>query len=183
MSIPTLIVRHPKERLSKCSLEPLKGKPDFVFRKATRSFEMDATGWIMLKVDAPVLAPEDAELSDSERIDFSKKLSELRFENLNTDFKRPLLLPDATWRLLPGMLLKFHGKPIARSLPPSLKTAYPRVSKIDSDPDGGLASIEALYLAHRILGCDDPSLLADYHWKDTFLSNLPQTLEPNRPSC
>ena len=32
------------------------------------------------------------------------------------------------------------------------KTAYPRVSKLGTDPDNGLASIEALYLAYHILG-------------------------------
>ena len=40
------------------------------------------------------------------------------------------------------------------------------------DPPQGLASIEALYVAMKVLGFDDPSLLDGYHWKDEFLASL-----------
>ena len=61
------------------------------------------------------------------------------------------------------------GDPIKRSIPGGLRTAYPRVSKVFDDPAGGLASIEALYVARKLLGDDDPLLLHGYHWKDEFL--------------
>jgi pre-rRNA-processing protein TSR3 len=38
------------------------------------------------------------------------------------------------------------------------------------DPANGLASVEALYVARRLLGDDDPSLLAQYHWREQFLA-------------
>ena len=41
-----------------------------------------------------------------------------------------------------------------------------------ADPEAGLASIDALYVARRLLGDDDPSLLDGYHWKDQFLANV-----------
>ena len=48
----------------------------------------------------------------------------------------------------------------------------PRVSKVFDDPDRGLASIEALYVARRLLGDDDRDLLHGYHWKDEFLATV-----------
>jgi pre-rRNA-processing protein TSR3 len=65
-----------------------------------------------------------------------------------------------------------HGEPIRRSIPSQIRTAYPRTSRVFEDPPQGLASIEAVYVARRILGDDDPSLLDGYHWKQAFLANL-----------
>ena len=50
------------------------------------------------------------------------------------------------------------------------KTAYPRVSKLGTDPDNGLASIEALYLAYHILGRPTEGLLDHYRWAAEFLA-------------
>jgi len=55
-----------------------------------------------------------------------------------------------------------------RSLPP-LVTAYPRSSKVSEDPEGGLATIEALYAAYRILGRDTSALLDHYRWGQEFI--------------
>ncbi|MGE9294662.1 MAG: hypothetical protein ACQKBV_00025 [Puniceicoccales bacterium] len=146
MSTPIVIVRHPKERLSKCTLEPLRGRPGIDFHRATDAFRFDATGYTLLALDAPELSPADA--------------------------GRPLLLLDSTWRLLPQLMEKIDGKPIHRTLPGNVRTAYPRVSKIAEDPLGGLASIEALYLAKKLIGEDDPSLLDHYYWREQFLAQL-----------
>jgi pre-rRNA-processing protein TSR3 len=43
------------------------------------------------------------------------------------------------------------------------------VSKLGTDPDNGLASVEALYLAHHILGRPVEGLLDHYHWAAEFL--------------
>ena len=148
-SIPlSIIIRHPKERLSKCSLTPLQNHPNITFYTAKPNFSFDATNHILLAVDAPPLSPQDQPY--------------------------PLLLLDSTWKLLPDLEKSIHGTPIRRSLPlpPGLTTAYPRVSKIFKDPACGLASIEALYLALRILGHDDPSLLDHYYWKSNFLARV-----------
>jgi pre-rRNA-processing protein TSR3 len=56
------------------------------------------------------------------------------------------------------------------------KTAYPRASKLGSDPANGLASIEALYVAFHILGRSTAGLLDQYRWADQFLefNDLPK---------
>lgn len=148
---PVTVIRHPKERISKCSLRPLHGRPDIKFLKATRTFTFDATGFTLLSVDAPPLSPADA--------------------------GRPLLLLDSTWRLLPQLMACLTGTPVPRSIQGGIRTAYPRVSKIDQDPLCGLASVEALYLAKRLIGEDDPSLLNGYYWREAFLAQI-DTLSP-----
>lgn len=141
--INTTILRHPKERLSKCSLQPLVGREGLRFIRAKSGLRIDVSGFTILAVDASELSEEDA--------------------------GRPLMLLDSTWRLLPDLEKCLEGEPVRRSLPKDLVTAYPRVSKISEDPFGGLASVEALYAAQRLLGVRDDSLLDNYHWKAEFL--------------
>lgn len=141
--VPDVVIRHPKERKSKCSLQPLRDRPDLRFLNAVSGFRFDATGFILLSVDAPVLSPDDAPW--------------------------PLLILDSTWRLLPQLEALLDGEPRRRALPSGFRTAYPRNSKISPDPIGGLASVEALFLARYIQGRPDISLLEDYYWRDSFL--------------
>ena len=145
-AVATTVIRHPKERISKCSLRFLHDRPEMTFLRGKPDLRFDATGFILLAVDAPPLSLADQGL--------------------------PLLLLDSTWRWLPQLNACVTGEPIKRSIPGSLHTAYPRVSKTFEDPTGGLASIEALYVARKLLGDEDPELLHDYHWKDEFLENL-----------
>ena len=144
--ISTVVIRHPKERLAKCSLAPLHGRSDITFHKATPAFRFDATGHTLLTPDAPALTEADAE--------------------------RPLLLLDGTWRYVGALEACLDGEPVRRSLPAWIVTAYPRKSKLFEDPETGLASVEALYAARRILGDDDPTLLEEYRWKDAFLRSF-----------
>ncbi len=141
-----VIIRHPREKLSKCSLQPLVGRENLRFYTAEHDFKFDATGYIVLAVGA-------AELTEKDR-------------------GKPLLLLDSTWRLLPRLMNRIEGEPVLRSLPGGICTAYPRVSKVFEDPMGGLASVEALYAALRIMGEEDLSLLESYHWRDIFLKNF-----------
>lgn len=143
-TLQDVIIRHPRERKSKCTLEPLRDRPDLCFLTARPGFTFDATGLILLSVDAPVLSAADT---------FS-----------------PLLLLDSTWRLLPALMAAVRGQPVLRSLPPTLRTAYPRVSKTYTDPARGLASVEALYAARRLQARPVDGLLDDYHWRDAFLA-------------
>jgi pre-rRNA-processing protein TSR3 len=144
-----VIIRHPKERKSKCSLEPLRQRPDLRFFTARPGFTFDATGMVLLTLDAPMISAADHHL--------------------------PLLILDSTWRLLPALMAAVHGEPVLRSLPPTLKTAYPRVSKTHPDPARGLASVEALYAARRLQGRPADGLLDDYHWREAFLAQFPLT--------
>jgi len=83
------------------------------------------------------------------------------------DADRGLLLLDGTWRLAAKME-PFYSHVECRSLP-IIHTAYPRKSEVYADPSEGLATIEALYAALRILGRDTTGLLDQYHWKQRFL--------------
>ena len=145
--VDTAVIRHPRELLSKCSLTPVEGRDDTVqwlsFLRAHQDLRFDAQGYTELAVDAEPLS-----LSDRER---------------------PLLLLDSTWRLLPKVRSKVVGQTVRRSIPTCWVTAYPRVSKDGSDPTGGLASIEALFVAQSLLGNVMPSLLDGYYWKERFL--------------
>ncbi len=144
--IPIVVIRHPRERISKCSLRFLHDRPDVTFHRAGPDFTFDATDHLLLSVDAPPLAPDDR--------------------------GHPVLLLDSTWRWLPRLERCVSGAPIRRSIPAGVRTAYPRKSRLFEDPDDGLASVEALYVAKRILGDDDPSLLDGYHWRAEFLAQF-----------
>jgi pre-rRNA-processing protein TSR3 len=139
------IIRHPKERRSKCSLTPLEGRADITFHKAREGWSFDMSGFTVLALGAPELSVADA--------------------------GRPLLLLDSTWRLLPQLEVCLEGEGVRRTLPP-VATAYPRVSKIAEDPHGGLASVEALYLAKLLIGERDDSLLGAYYWRESFQNTL-----------
>ena len=65
-----------------------------------------------------------------------------------------ILLLDGSWRSSDKMVTHFQAV-APRSLH-GWKTAYPRVSKLGTDPDNGLASIEALYIAYHLLGRPSP---------------------------
>ncbi len=147
--VQVVVIRHPKERKSKCTLAPLHKQTGITFFNAHESFRFDATDYILLTLDAPLLTAQDS--------------------------GHPILILDSTWRLIPQLESCIVGNPLHRTLPGNIITAYPRISKIFKDPEGGLASIEALYVAMKILGEDNPSLLNAYHWKEQFLSGLLHT--------
>lgn len=136
------ILRHPDENLAKCSLEPLRGRPDLTFLTAEGGAAVNGTGHILLEVGAPPIGPADAGL--------------------------PLILLDGNWKHIPKLRARIIGTPIPRSLPP-VPTAYPRRNADGLDPSEGLASVEALYLALRLLGNDDRTLLSHYRWREAFL--------------
>jgi pre-rRNA-processing protein TSR3 len=139
------VIRHPKERRSKCSLTPLEGREDLTFYRARENWRFDVSGFTVLALGSRELSVVDA--------------------------GRPLLLLDSTWRLLPQLEACLVGSGVRRSLP-AVETAYPRVSKIADDPREGLSSIEALYLARLCLGERDDTLLDAYYWRECFMENL-----------
>src|SRR5262245_42095053 len=138
---PTIIVRHPKENPRKCSILPLRGRADMVFLSYPVAEPPDLSGYIRLAAEGPPLSAEDA--------------------------GKGILLLDGSWRWAGSMERAFEAVP-PRSLA-GWKTAYPRVSKQGTDPDNGLASIEALYLAYHLLGRPTEGLLDHYRWAAAFL--------------
>ncbi len=139
--LPTIIVRHPKENPRKCSVLPLRGQPQLVFLPYPVRQRPDLTGYVRLAADGPELSPADAAAG--------------------------VLLLDGSWRWAAAMTRDFADVP-PRSLH-GWQTAYPRVSKLGTDPDNGLASVEALYIAHYILGRPTRGLLDHYRWGAEFL--------------
>jgi pre-rRNA-processing protein TSR3 len=138
---PTIIVVHPKERRSKCTVEPLRGRPGFVFWKFPATGPEPLGGCVRLGLGGDLLTPADS--------------------------GRGLLVLDGTWRLAERMEARFVGLPVRSLLP--WRTAYPRVSKLFNDPSQGLATIEALFAAFTQMGRPTTGLLDRYRWKDQFL--------------
>ncbi|MGD9856665.1 MAG: hypothetical protein AB7U20_17095 [Planctomycetaceae bacterium] len=142
MTPPTMIVVHPKEKRRKCTVEVLRRRADFVFRRYPDVGESPPAGYVRLGLGGIALSTADRGCG--------------------------LLVLDGTWRLAERMEQDFARIPV-RTLPP-WKSAYPRTSKLFDDPHGGLATIEAIYAACHILGRDVSGLLDAYHWRDEFLA-------------
>jgi pre-rRNA-processing protein TSR3 len=138
---PTVIVRHPKENPRKCSILPLRGRPDLTFLTYPIKEPPPLEGYVRLAAEGPELSPADAD--------------------------KGLLLLDGSWRWAGSMNKAFLDVP-PRSLH-GWRTAYPRVSKRGTDPDNGLASVEALFAAYHILGRPTEGLLDHYRWVEEFL--------------
>jgi pre-rRNA-processing protein TSR3 len=139
--LPTIIVRDAHENPRKCSVWPLRGLPGLVFLRYPLSQRPPLEGYVRLAAEGPELCADDAGSG--------------------------ILLLDASWRWAEKMTRDFLDVP-PRSLN-GWKTAYPRVSKLGTDPSNGLASVEALFLAHHILGRPTAGLLDQYRWRDEFL--------------
>ena len=125
----------------KCSLEPLRGRGDLRFVAYSAKQIMDLADYVRLSVEGPPLTAADAD--------------------------QGILLIDGSWRHAARMHQHFAAVP-PRSLF-GFRTAYPRVSKLFDDPPAGLASVEALYIAYRILERPTAGILGGYHWRDEFL--------------
>ena len=139
--LPTVIVRHSHENPRKCSVLPLRGRPDLVFLNYPVKARPPLDGYVRLSAKGPPLSAADAD--------------------------KGLLLLDGSWRWAAAMTRDFADVE-PRSLH-GYRTAYPRVSKLGTDPDHGLASVEALFVAYHILGRPINGLLDHYHWRAEFL--------------
>lgn len=142
---PTVIIVHSKERRSKCTVAPLRGDQRLQFFRFPRRPD-DLSGYVRLGMTGPILSSADASSG--------------------------LLLLDGTWRWADQMEATVAEVP-TRTLP-SLRTAYPRVSKVFHDPQEGLATVEALFAALAILGRDTTGILKNYPFAEEFLRLNPQ---------
>lgn len=145
---PTVIWRHKKENLKKCSLRGLEARPDFRFFTYPREALSDVENYIVLSIDAPPLESKDR--------------------------NHGLLVVDGTWRYAQIMMKVVNTIPslIYRSIPGDYQTSYPRRQDDCPDPGRGLASIEAIYIAYEILGRDTSGLLDNYYWRECFTQSL-----------
>src|SRR5204862_6652059 len=133
--------RPPSETPKKCSVLPLRGRPDVVFLNYPVAQRPALEGYVRLAADGPELSVAD-ETSG-------------------------ILLLDGSWRWAASMTRDFADIP-PRSLR-GWRTAYPRSSKQGTDPDNGLAPVEALYVAYHFLGRPTVGLLDHYRWAAEFL--------------
>lgn len=146
----TLILRHRRENLKKCSLRGLEGHPLLEFFTYPIDPLPKVPGLLLLKVGAPLLTKEDQ--------------------------NAPILLLDGTWRLAEKMEKSLGSSAFETRSLPSMSTVYPRKQTLCPDPKTGLASVEALYLTHLILGRSVEGLLDHYFWKDQFLTRLSESV-------
>lgn len=143
---PTIIVRHKREKLKKCSLQGLEERKDCLFYSYPSNELPPAQDYIILTLEAEELTLKDTHSG--------------------------ILLLDSTWKYTPKMLnwVQKISDLQYRSLPSYLRTAYPRRQEDCKDPQRGLASIEALFAAYHILKRPTEGLLDRYYWKDEFFN-------------
>lgn len=155
--LPTIILRHRKENLKKCSLEGLKGRSDLHFLTYPVDPIPVLPNYILLTLEAPPLTEADQHYG--------------------------LFILDATWKYAAVMQrqIPHPDQWIYRSLPAACKTSYPRKQDDCPDPERGLASVEALYLAYHLMGKETAGLLDHYYWKEDFLKKNQDLLNETSP--
>ena len=145
----TLILRHRKENLKKCTLRGLENRSDCCFFTYPKEPLPSLDGYCLLTLGAPPLTGADAHLG--------------------------IFLIDGTWRYAEVMYEQNKDALkgcVLRTLPSHVRTAYPRRQEDCSDPSRGLASVEAIYIAYYLMERDTSGLLDFYYWKDKFLEKL-----------
>ena len=142
MISPVTIIRSVKERKERCTIWPLRQHPLVHVAGYPFKNKPEVGQATLLWTEGPPLSAADS--------------------------GRPLLLVDASWRRALAMRVHFPGLE-CRSLQ-GIKTAYPRTSRYGTDPEDGLATVEALYAACRILGLPTEGLLDHYLWAGDFLA-------------
>jgi pre-rRNA-processing protein TSR3 len=143
--LPTVIIRHRKENLRKCSLRGLEQRSDLHFVTYPHGHAPPLEGYVLLGLEGPEVSAADAAYG--------------------------LVLVDGTWRYAQRIVEQWAGQlpTIVRTLPRQAVTAYPRAQTDCPDAQRGLATVEALYLAHLMTGRPVDGLLDQYHWREPFL--------------
>lgn len=137
------------ESVTKCTILPLEYRTDFEIVRFGRNRPIAAlTGDFLLH-------PEGQLLSD------------VRVQGAKVE---KISLIDCNWRWLPGILQHLAQPwPALVRIPEGFVTAYPRRNKEGRDPENGLATIEALFIAAAFLGRWDETLLKEYYFAGRFL--------------
>lgn len=139
------------ESRKKCTILPLDDRPDFVIKRFSRG-----------KPLPPITADLFLHLQGA-------PLDELARAGALAGV-RSLGLLDCQWGRCEAILREGRAVlPRLARIPEGFESAYPRQSRSGLDPDDGLASIEALFVAAAFLGHWDVTLLREYHFGDAFL--------------
>lgn len=141
-----VVIRHRRENLKKCSLRGLESRSDLSFYTYPRDTIPSLEGFLVLSFEGQPLSREDS----GSRI----------------------VIVDGTWKLAQAIYKNTPQLHLLekRSLPAQYVTAYPRRQEDCEDPERGLASVEALFIARLLQGKCTDGLLDNYHWKEKFLS-------------
>lgn len=155
-----IVIRHRKENLKKCSLRGLESNPAISFLSypddltlLPKNFFSDT---IFLSIDGDVIPENKSELP-----------------------LHPILILDATWVYAEKMTKNIPGIEQAKRyiLPQEWVTAYPRKQTGCIDPERGLASIEAMFIAALLFKKNPSGLLDNYYWKDLFFEKNKNEIE------
>jgi pre-rRNA-processing protein TSR3 len=138
------------ETANKCTISPLASRADFRLIYAKTS---------------PLFGPFQAEI-----------LLHHQGECLTT-LKNKITAPiagisciDCIWRRLDHLLDRVaQPLPHLARIPEGFITAYPRKSKVCPDPENGLATIEAIFVAAALLGHWDLTLFSKYYFGKKFI--------------
>jgi pre-rRNA-processing protein TSR3 len=148
MALRFEILMDRKENPRKCTILPQKERGDFRIRyfggpKPVPAFESDC----LLHIDGECLS------------------------KVNRGALGSVALIDCNWKKVAGALRKV-APPLPRlvRIPEGFETAYPRRNAEGKDPEGGLATIEALFIAAAFLGTWDETILDKFHFKNDFLA-------------
>lgn len=147
MALQFEILMDKKEKPNKCTIHPLADRADFHIRYFSKNLPIPAfTSSCLLHI-------EGVDLSTLPRDSFSS-----------------IAMIDCVWKTVePALARVARPLPTLVKIPAGFTTAYPRKNKQGLDPDGGLATIEALFISAAFLGLWDESLLSKYHFGAAFL--------------
>ncbi len=144
------IVMDHGETGNKCTIAPLRGRPDFRFFRVHGERPLGP-------LSAPILLHHEGECLT--QVDLTKPVQSLA--SIDCVWRRlPTIQRRLSWIEAPAKLAK---------LPEGFVTVYPRVGQYLPDPEGGLATIEALFIAAALLGKWDVTLLAHYYFARAFI--------------
>ena len=137
------------ETSNKCTILPVSYREDLSIRKFRRGRPIPG-----LKADI-LLHPDGVSLAELVGADS-------QVESLATI--------DCIWRRL-RPIMGWLEKPLPKlvKIPDGFVTAYPRLSRLGNDPSGGLATIEAVFIAAAFVGKWDISLLSEYFFGEEFI--------------
>lgn len=148
-----IIISRDKRIEKKCTLYPLRGRSDFSFRTRLNPGEFSKNSILLFPDGEPLT---------------SELVNEIKNQVVESSHLEIVLI-DSRWKKTKGVL---------DLLPPIRKVSLNGYTtgavRRDPPPQGGLASVEALYLASQIFGKPDLTLFENYHFKERFfqINNL-----------
>lgn len=137
------------ETANKCTIAPLASRPDFRLISAKGAEPIGP-------LKSPVLLHPDGEC-----------LTKIRSSRGGIS---GIAAIDCVWRRVDAILSRIAAPlPVLGRIPDGFQTAYLRKSSYGFDPDGGLATIEAIFAARALLGHWQPDLLSKYPFGRAFV--------------